>query len=76
MPPIMVWPPNSNSDEMDIEKYFKIKKMIEEDEKAKKEKDKKKTEPPRFTFLEAVGFNILTLPLFGAILYFGFQLTK
>lgn len=78
--PIIVWPPmpgqTTNNGEMNIETYFKIKKILDEEAKNAKEKEKKKPEPPRFTFLESVGLNILTLPLFGAILYFGFQLTK
>lgn len=76
--PIVVWPPNGqrNDDEMNIETYFKIKKILDEEAKSAKEKDKKKPEAPKFTLLEAFGMNLITLPFFGACLYFGLQLFR
>ena len=71
--PIVVWPPNPNSDDMDIKKYYEIKKLIEEDEKARKDKDKKKPEPPKFTFFETLGISF-TFLMFGGPLYYFFVL--
>ncbi len=73
-PPPWLWGMQNNNNEMDIKTYFEIQELLDKKAKEKKDADsKKKHEPPRFTFLETLGLNFITLPIFGGMIYLTYK---